>query len=97
MRLNVLEGILISIRDEIKCLRGDTNAIRDEIKCLREDTNKRFDQMDRRFEHIEKDIKDMKQGIKAIAAHFDSDYTLLATEVEAVKKRINAHLQEAHR
>ena len=28
----------------------------------------------------------MKQGIKAIAAHFDSDYTLLATEVEAVKR-----------
>ncbi len=88
--------ILISIRDEIRSLREDTNKIRDEIKSLREDTNKRFEHMDKRFEHIEADISVMKQDIKAIAAHFERNYLLLANEVGAVKGRLEAHLQESH-
>lgn len=37
-------------------------SIRDELKGLREDTNRRFEQMDKRFERIEKDISHIRPG-----------------------------------
>jgi hypothetical protein len=36
-------------------------SIRDEIKALREDTNKQFEKMDKRFEKMEADIGEMKE------------------------------------
>ncbi len=63
-------------------------GIRDEIKALRADTNKRFEQMDRRFERIEKDISQIRQGIDQIVVRFDRDFLVLATDVGAVKKRL---------
>ncbi|MDO9288559.1 MAG: hypothetical protein Q7T83_07190 [Thermodesulfovibrionales bacterium] len=70
-------------------------SIRDEIKALRADTNNRFEQMDRRFENIERDIKDMKQDIRALVAHFEGDFLLLANKMGAIEGRRDAHLQEA--
>lgn len=78
---DITTQILISIRDEIVGLRG-------EIVKLREDTNARFEQMDRRFEHMEQDMAAMKQDIKAIAAHFDRDYLVLASDVGNLKGRV---------
>ncbi len=80
--------VLISIRDEIRKLREDTN--------LRfEQMDKRFEQMDKRFElmndrlfHIETDISQMKSDIKAIATHFERNYLLLANEVGVIKGRL---------
>ncbi len=64
-------------------------SIRDEIRALRTDTNARFEQMDGRFERIEHDISQIKQGMDAIVNRFDRDYLLLATEVHAMKRRID--------
>ena len=68
-------------------------SIRDEIKGLREDTNKRFEQMDsrfaqmdRRFERIEVDISQIRQDMSMIVARFDRDFLLMATDLDDVKK-----------
>ncbi len=63
-------------------------SIRDEIKALREDTNRRFEQMDKRFERIEKDISQMRHDIGYIVKKFDRDYLLLASEVDSMNKRL---------
>jgi len=81
--------ILISIRDEIKALRVDTNARFEQM-------DKRFELMDRRFENMERDIKDMKQDIRALVAHFEGDFLLLANKMGTIEGRLDAHLQEAH-
>jgi len=75
--------ILISIRDEIKGLREDTNRRFEQM-------DRRFEQMDRRFETIEADIAEMKKDIKIIVARFDRDYLLLANEVGEIKGRMQA-------
>jgi len=64
-------------------------SIRDEIKGLREDTNRRFEQMDRHFERIEKDISQIRQDMGHIVARFDRDLLLMASDVEDVKKRLS--------
>lgn len=71
-------------------------SIRDEIRSLRADTNLRFEQMDKRFElmnerllHIETDISQMKADIKAIAAHFERSDLLLTNEMEGIKDRLS--------
>lgn len=71
-------------------------SIRDEIKNLRSDTNSRFEQMDKRFElmnerllHIETDISQMKTDIRAIASHFERSYLMLANEMEGIKERLS--------
>ncbi len=64
-------------------------SIRDEIRHLREDTNKRFEQMDKRLESIETDMR-------AIVAHFERDYILLANKMGAVEERLETHIQQAH-
>ena len=70
-------------------------SIRDEIKGLREDTNKRFEQMDKRFEKMDKrfekmeeDIAQIRQDIGHIVARFDKDFLLMASDLEDVKKRL---------
>lgn len=75
-------NVLVSIRDEIRALRTDTNARFEQM-------DKRFEQMDGRFERIEHDISQIKQGMDAIVHRFDRDYLLLATEVHAMKRRID--------
>ncbi len=74
-------NVLVSIRDEIKALRVDTNARFEQM-------DRRFEQMDRRFERIEKDISQIKKGIDQIVTRFDRDYLLLASEMDQVKKRL---------
>jgi hypothetical protein len=64
-------------------------SIRDEIKALREDTNKQFEKMDKRFENIEADIGEMKGHMKLIVARFDRDYLLLATDMGGIKSRLH--------
>jgi septation ring formation regulator EzrA len=71
-------------------------SIRDEIRGLREDTNSRFEQMDRRFEQMEKrlakiegDISQIRQDIGHIVVRFDRDYLILATDLDGVKRRLN--------
>ena len=64
-------------------------SIRDEIRQLRADTNEHFSQMDRRFEHIETDIAEMKIDMKTIVTRFDRDYLLLASETEDMKRRLS--------
>jgi TolA-binding protein len=75
-------------------------SIRDEIRTLREDTNRRFEQMDKRFEQMEADIREMrhdinimKQDIRAIVSHFDRDYMLLANKTGSLEARFEAHIQ----
>ena len=63
-------------------------SIRDEIKGLRQDTNQRFEQMDKRFERIEGDIAQIRQDISHIVARFDRDFLLMASDLEAIKKRL---------
>ncbi|MFN3481170.1 MAG: hypothetical protein ACK415_12415 [Thermodesulfovibrionales bacterium] len=88
--------ILISIRDEIKNLRADTNSRFEQMDKRFEQMDKRFEQMDKRFElmnerllHIETDISQMKADIKAIASHFERSYLLLANEMEGIKERLS--------
>ena len=76
-------SVLVSIRDEIKALRADTNARFEQM-------DKRFEQMDKRFERIERDISQIKQGIDQIVTRFERDYLLLASEVDTMKKRLGA-------
>lgn len=64
-------------------------SITDEIKGLREDTNRRFEQMDRRFERIEQDIAQIRQDISHIVARLDRDLLLIASDVQDVKRRLN--------
>jgi predicted nucleic acid-binding Zn-ribbon protein len=71
---DLMLNVLVSIRDEIKALRADTNA--------------RFEQMDKRFERIEKDISQIKKGIDQIVTRFERDYLLLASEVDKLKNRL---------
>ena len=61
-------------------------SIRDEIKGLREDTNRRFEQMDRRFERIEQDISQIRQDISHIVARSDRGYLILASDMEDEKR-----------
>lgn len=74
--------ILISIRDEIRNLRTDTNLRFEQI-------DKRFELMNERLLHIETDISQMKADIKAIASHFERSYLLLANEMEEIKERLS--------
>jgi predicted nucleic acid-binding Zn-ribbon protein len=74
-------NVLVSIRDEIKALREDTNKRFEQM-------DKRFEQMDKRFERIEKDISQMRRDIGHIVARFDNDYLVLASEVDSMKKRL---------
>ena len=69
-------------------------SIRDEIKGLREDTNRRFEQMDRHFERIEEDISQIRQDMGHIVARFDRDFLLMASDVEDVKKRLSVCEQD---
>ncbi len=62
-------NVLVSIRDEIRALRADTNARFEQM-------DKRFEQMDGRFERIEHDISRIKQGMDSIVNRFDRDYLL---------------------
>ncbi len=73
--------ILVSIRDEIKALRADTNARFEQM-------DKRFEQMDKRFERIEEDISQIKKGMDYIVSRFERDYLLLASEVDTMKRRL---------
>jgi methyl-accepting chemotaxis protein len=73
--------VLVSIRDEIRELRADTNKRFEQM-------DKRFEQMDKRFERIERDISQIKQGIDQIVTRFERDYLLLASEVDTMKKRL---------
>lgn len=70
--------ILVSIRDEIKALRKDTNErfveVDNDIKALREDTNKRFGEVWDELKRLREDISEMKQDIKAIVGRFNGDY-----------------------
>ena len=61
-------------------------SIRDEIKGLRENTNRRFEQMDKRFENIEENIAKIRQDIGHLVARFDRDYLILASDLNDVKK-----------
>lgn len=80
--------ILVSIRDEIRGLREDTNARFAEMDARFAAMDARFAEMDKRFERIENDISQMRLDIKAIATHFDRDYLSLASETEDIKKRL---------
>ena len=80
--------VLVSIRDEIKGLREDTNKRFEQMDRRFEQMDKRFEQMDKRFERIEGDIAQIRQDISYIVARFDRDFLLLATDLEAVKKRL---------
>ena len=73
--------VLVSIRDEIKGLRGDTNHRFEQM-------DKRFEQMDKRFEQMETDISQIRQDINHIVVRFDRDLLLMASDLEDVKRRI---------
>ena len=60
-------------------------SIRDEIKGLRDDTNRHFEQMDRCFERIEEDISQIRQDISHIVARSDRDFLLMASDLNEVK------------
>jgi len=47
--------------------------------------DKRFEQMDKRLEHIENDLK-------AVVSHFNRDYTLLANKMEELEGRFVEHI-----
>ena len=64
--------------------------IRDEIKGLREDTNERFEQMDKRFERMEGDIAQIRNDMSHIVSRFDNDLILMASDMENVKRRLQA-------
>lgn len=81
--------ILISIRDEIKNLRSDTNLRFEQMDKRFEQMDKRFELMNERLLHIETDISQMKTDIKAIASHFERSYLLLANEMEGIKERLS--------
>jgi len=49
--------VLISIRDEIKKLREDTNARFAEVDKRFEQIDKRFEQIDKRFEQMDKRLE----------------------------------------
>ena len=72
-------------------------SIRDEIRGLREDTNKRFEQMDKRFERIEEDIAQMRHDIGYIVTKFDRDLLLMASEMDSMKKRLQVCEQHCYR
>ena len=81
--------ILISIRDEIKALRADTNNRFEQM-------DKRFEQMDHRFEQMDNRLRNIETDIRAIVSHFEGDYILLANKMGTIEGRLDAHLQEAH-
>ncbi len=64
-------------------------SIRDEIRGLREDTNRRFEQMEKRLAKIECDISQIREDSGHIVARFDRDYLILATDLDGVKRRLN--------
>ncbi|MFP4037937.1 MAG: hypothetical protein ACLFUE_10475 [Desulfobacteraceae bacterium] len=80
--------VLVSIRDEIKALRADTNARFEQMDKRFEQMDKRFEQMDKRFERIEEDISQIKKGMDYIVNRFERDYLLLASQVDTMKKRL---------
>ena len=80
--------VLVSIRDEIKGLRADTNRRFEQMDRRFEQMDRRFEQMDKRFERMEEDIGQIRQDIGYIVAKFDRDFLLLATDLENVKKRV---------
>jgi len=95
--------VLISIRDEIKKLREDTNARFAEVDKRFEQIDKRFEQIDKRFEQIDKRFEQMDKrlehieaDIRAIVSHFERDYMLLANKMGTIEGRLEAHLQSAH-
>jgi predicted nucleic acid-binding Zn-ribbon protein len=77
--------ILISIRDEIRELREDTNKRFEQM-------DRRFEQMDRRFEQMEKQLQHIKTDIKAIVSYFNRDYMLLANKVDELERTFHAHI-----
>ena len=81
--------VLVSIRDEIKGLREDTNSCFEQMDRRFEQMDRRFEQMDRRFERIEEDISQIRQDMGHIVARFDRDFLLMASDVEDVKKRLS--------
>ncbi|MBI4823056.1 MAG: hypothetical protein HY805_02345 [Nitrospirae bacterium] len=95
--------ILISIRDEIRTLREDTNKRFEQMDKRFEQMDKRFEQMDKRFEQMDKRfeqmdkrLEHMEADIRAIVAHFERDYILLANKMGTIEGRLDAHLQETH-
>lgn len=80
--------ILISIRDEIKALRADTNNRFEQM-------DRRFEQMDHRFEQMDNRLRNIETDIRAIVSHFEGDYILLANKMGTIEGRLDAHLQEA--
>ncbi|MEW6667480.1 MAG: hypothetical protein AB1512_19925 [Thermodesulfobacteriota bacterium] len=62
--------VLVSIRDEIRTSREDSNRrfaeLADEIRALREDTNRRFEQMDNRFERMDNRFEQMDKRFERI-------------------------------
>lgn len=86
---DVTVEILMSIRDEIRGLREDTNARFAEVDRRFEQMNARFEQMDERLGHIETDIR-------AIVSHFERDYMQLATKVGELEGKFSVHIQQAH-
>jgi predicted nucleic acid-binding Zn-ribbon protein len=93
--------ILISIRDEIRNLREDTDKrfeqLWTEIRNLRVDTNNRFEQMDKRFEQMDKRFEHIEADIRVIVSHFERDYILLANKLGVIEGRFDAHMHEMHR
>lgn len=95
---NICYNLLKStnMEDNVKDITVEIlKSIRDEIRLLREDTNQRFEEMnqrfgaiDNRFERIEADISDIRKNMKSLLVRFDRDYTLLATDVDGLRKRI---------
>ena len=79
--------VLVSIRDEIKGLREDTNRRFEQM-------DRHFEQMDRHFERIEEDISQIRQDMGHIVARFDRDFLLMASDVEDVKKRLSVCEQD---
>jgi phosphopantetheine adenylyltransferase len=67
-------------------------SIRDEIKQLRKDTNDRFEQMDKRFEQMDNRLEHIENDIRAIVSHFDRDYMLLANKVGELEGRFDDHV-----
>jgi TolA-binding protein len=80
--------VLVSIRDEIKGLREDTNKRFEQMDKRFQQMDRRFEQMDGRFERIEADLAQIRQDIGHIVTRFDRDFLLMATDVDSLKRRL---------
>ena len=77
--------ILISIRDEIRELREDTNKRFEQM-------DKRFEQMDKRFEKIDQRLEHIEADMRTVVSYFDRNYTLLANKVGELEGQFHAHV-----